>query len=401
MPYQLSNSMLDQLVTFRHHLHRQPELSGQEYKTANRVEAELSRLAPDLLLTGLGAWQEADGSQWGGTGIVAIFNGVQPDDGPTLMVRCELDGLPIAEVSDQDHRSEVEGKAHSCGHDGHMAILLGLAMQLSKQRPAKGRVVLLFQPAEETGKGARAIAADPAFQALGVDQAFALHNLPGLALGMVHLKDGAMCCASRGVRITLSGKTSHASMPQDGLSPVDAIMEIAAGLKSLSNGLNEDQGLDDDYKLVTITHVTIGEACFGVAPGEAELWATLRTVTDEAMASLVDAAYALARNAADAQGLELTISEDDVFDACTNASETTEMVRLALDAETLAHARQPDPMRFSEDFGIFGQSRPATLFLLGSGEGQPQLHNPDYDFPDSLISIGVRIFDRIIRQSLG
>ena len=401
MSLQLSNSMLDHLVAFRHRLHRRPELSGQEFETAKCVEAELRKLAPDQLLTGLGSWHEADGSQWGGTGIVAVFDSEKPDDGSTLMFRCELDGLPIEEISDQDHSSEINGRAHSCGHDGHMAILLGLAMQLSAKRPAKGRAVLLFQPAEETGKGARAIAADPAFQALNVDQAFALHNLPGAKLGTVHLKDGAMCCASRGVRITLSGKTSHASMPQDGLSPLDAIMEIAAGLKSLSNGLNENQCLDDAYKLVTITHVTIGEACFGVAPGEAELWATLRTVTDDAMANLVDAAHTVVKDAAEAHELQLTITEDDVFDACTNASETTQIVRHALDLEGISYEQQPDPMRFSEDFGIFGQSRPATLFLLGSGLQQPQLHNPDYDFPDSLISIGVRTFDRVIRQALG
>ncbi|WP_114009884.1 amidohydrolase [Cohaesibacter intestini] len=401
MSFQLSNSMLDQLVDFRHTIHRHPDLPGLEIGTANRVEAALTALTPDRLVTGLGAWQEPDGSQWGGTGIAALFEGEHPEDGPTLLFRCELDGLPISEQSEAAHRSAIDGQAHSCGHDGHMAIMLGLAMRLATNRPARGRVILLFQPAEETGKGALAVAKDPAFQALKPDMAFALHNLPGLGLGTVWLKDGAMCCASRGMRIALEGKTSHASLPQDGISPLDGVMRIVAGLKALSNGLDEGQQLDADFKLVTITHIEMGEACFGVSPARAEIWVTLRTVTDDAMAGLVEAAHSLATETAKAEGLALTISEDDVFDACTNAPETTQMVRQALEEEDIPHAHQPDPMRFSEDFGIFGQSHPATLFLLGAGKSHPQLHNPDYDFPDSLLSSGVQIFERIIRQTLG
>nr|WP_321445331.1 amidohydrolase [uncultured Cohaesibacter sp.] len=400
MSFHLSNSMLDQLVDFRHEIHRHPDLPGLEGETAKRVEAALAPLSPDQLVTGLGAWQEADGSDWGGTGIAAIFDGERIEDGPTLLFRCELDGLPISEQSEAAHRSMVDGQAHSCGHDGHMTILLGLAMRLANKRPARGRVILLFQPAEETGKGARAVAKDPAFQTLKPDMAFALHNLPGLSHGEVWLKDGAMCCASRGMRIKLEGKTSHASLPQDGLSPLDGVMRIVAGLKALSNGLDEGQQLDEDFKLVTITHIDMGEPCFGISPANAEIWVTLRTVTDDAMAGLVEAAHSLATDTAKAEGLLLSLSEDDVFDACTNAPETTEMVRQALVAEEIPYSAQPDPMRFSEDFGIFGQSHPTTLFLLGSGKSHPQLHNPDYDFPDSLLSSGVRIFERIIRQTL-
>ena len=392
--------MLNKLVAFRHQLHKIPDLSGQEAATANAVNVALRALAPDHILTELGQWQEPDNSQWGGTGIAAIFDGKKPTEGPSLLFRCELDGLPIEETAAHDHQSQIPGRSHACGHDGHMAILLGLAMCLSKRRPDKGRVILLFQPAEEIGKGARAIAADPAFQALSPDYAFALHNLPGLALGHVHIKEGATCCASRGLCITLSGKTSHASMPQDGLSPLRAITEIVAGLEQLSNGLDNGQGLDEAYKLVTITHLKMGEACFGVAPGEAEIWVTLRTVSDAAMSELLDASSRLVKQTADHHGLTLTIKEDDIFDACTNAAQTTEMVRLALKHENVPYEQQPDPMRFSEDFGQFGQTRPATLFLLGSGVDQPQLHNPDYDFPDSLISTGVQIFHRLVQQEL-
>ena len=395
----LSPDQIANLTQLRQTLHRRPELSGLEFETAKAIEAALRTLGPDAMSTGLGRWQEQDGTELGGTGIAAMFDSSVP--GPTLMFRAELDGLPIEELSDLPYRSELPFKGHLCGHDGHMATLLGLAARLSEQRPAKGRAVLLFQPAEETGKGAKALIEDPTFAPFIPDMAFALHNLPGLPLGVASLKDGAMCCASRGIRIRLSGKTSHASMPQDGLSPVGALMGIASGLEALSNGLAPGQGLDDAYKLVTITHLTAGEPCFGVSPGQGEIWATLRTVTDAAMTDLVDAAHKLALVETGRHELAMTFEEDDVFDACTNAPDAAQIVTKALAAEGIDTRPQPDPMRWSEDFGRFGQLCPTTLFLLGSGIEQPQLHNPDFDYPDDLIGIGARIFERIVRQELG
>ncbi|MCV6575694.1 MAG: amidohydrolase [Cohaesibacter sp.] len=395
----LTNAQLCDLIAFRQRLHRYPDLSGEEVQTAETVEAMLSPLQPDEMVSGLGVWQEADGKMMGGTGLVASFDsGI---DGPSLLFRCELDALPIDEIGDLDYRSAIETKAHLCGHDGHMAILTGLAMRLAAQRPKRGRVILLYQPAEETGKGAKAILADERFATFMPDYAFALHNLPGLRLGEVLLKSGSMCCASRGMRIRFEGKTSHASMPQDGLSPDEALCASMSGLKTLANGLDPDQALDADFKLVTLTHCQMGEPAFGVSPAVGEIWATLRTVSDEAMGDLVEQAEQLVKAQAVQYGLSLSIEYDDIFAACTNAYETTEMVAQALSSLDLPCHDQGEPMRFSEDFGLFGHHCPSTLFLLGSGEQQPQLHNPDFDFPDSLIGRGVEIFERIIRQTLG
>ena len=395
----LTNVQTAHLIDLRHALHRAPELSGLEVETARRIEAECRALGADTIVTGLGRWREPNGAQMGGTGLAAVFDSGKT--GPTLLFRCELDGLPIEEISSLPYRSEIPVRGHLCGHDGHMATLLGLGMRLGAKRPARGRVILLFQPAEETGKGARAVLADPAFAPLVPDYAFALHNLPGLPLGHVALKAGPACCASRGIIFHFEGKTSHASMPQDGLSPQEALCALSAGLRSLSNGLDAGQGLDEAYKLVTITHMTLGEPAFGVAPGSGALWATLRTVTDEAMAGLVEAAEALAHAEAERFGLKLEINEDDIFDACTNAPEATRQVTDALDSVGVPWSTLPDPMRFSEDFGAFSQHCPSSLFLLGSGVDQPQLHNPDFDFPDDLIGVGTRIFETIVRQALG
>jgi len=380
----LTNQDMVELVAFRHKLHRMPELSREEAQTAQEIRAMLAATNPDRLITGLG-----------GHGIAAVYEGAQP--GPTVMIRAELDGLPIEEISEIPYRSAVPGKAHLCGHDGHMTILTGLARILGRQRPQSGRIVLLFQPAEEDGSGAAAVVADPRFRELTPDFAFALHNLPGLALGKVALAEGPVNCASRGMRIVLDGKTSHASMPETGISPMSVVAELMPALTSLGRG----GPLDDDFAMVTVTHAKIGEPAFGVAPGRAEIWATLRTLTDETMEELCASAEHLVLSAARRKGLSVEISHDDIFQHCENAPEAVAHLRRALDAEGIAHDRGDLPMRASEDFGRFGQRAPAAMFFLGAGEHHPNLHNPDYDFPDDLIGIGTRVFMRTIRDLLG
>lgn len=380
----LTNQDMVELVAFRHKLHRMPELSREEAQTAQEIRAVLVATNPDRLITGLG-----------GHGIAAVYEGAQP--GPTVMIRAELDGLPIEEISEIPYRSTVPGKGHLCGHDGHMTILTGLARLLGRRRPQSGRVVLLFQPAEEDGSGAAAVVADPRFRELTPDFAFALHNLPGLALGKVALTEGPVNCASRGMRIVLNGKTAHASMPETGISPVSVVAELMPALTALGRG----GPLDEDFAMVTITHAKIGEPAFGVAPARAEIWATLRTLTDESMEELCVSAEHLVLSAATQKGLSVEISHDDIFQHCENAPEAVAHLRRALDEEGIVHDRGDLPMRASEDFGRFGQRAPAAMFFLGAGENHPSLHNPDYDFPDDLIGIGTRVFMRTIRNLLG
>ncbi|WP_062234284.1 amidohydrolase [Aureimonas sp. N4] len=374
---------LSQAIAFRRALHQAPELSGEEARTAETVAARLRDFAPDRLLTGLG-----------GHGVACIFEGVDP--GPSLLLRCELDALPIHEISDAPHRSRIPGKGHLCGHDGHSAILTLVASALSQHRPARGRVILLFQPAEETGAGAAAVLADPAFAAIRPDMALSLHNLPGLPLGEATLREGPVNCASRGLRITLSGKTAHASMPQDGLSPMAAMTRLMPALAALGPG----GALDESFRLVTITHARLGEPAFGIAPGTGEIWATLRTLRDEAMAALVEEAERLVISEADASGLGHALAYEDIFTHCENHPAAVALLRSALDAEGIAH-RPGEPMYPSEDFGRFASVSRSAMFFLGAGLDHPRLHNPDYDFPDDLIAVGARVFLRAVREALG
>ncbi|MCA0856299.1 amidohydrolase [Phaeobacter italicus] len=374
---------LAQLTGLRHSLHQIPEVSGAEEKTAAYIATYLRAYAPDRLLTGLG-----------GHGVAAVYDGAA--EGPTVMIRCELDGLPIEELSDQPYRSTHAGRGHLCGHDGHMTMVAALAEDLAGKRPARGRVVLMFQPAEETGKGAPAVVADPAFGEIAPDYAFSLHNLPGLAVGQIALCRGPANCASRGMRIRLSGRTSHAAAPQDGVSPAGAMAQLLPGLVALGGGTD----LGPDYALVTLTHARLGEATFGIAPGEGEVWATLRTVNDTRMARLIEEATALVGKVCAEQGLGHEISFDDVFEACTNNPEAVTVLQKACERVGLGVAMQDRPQRWSEDFGQFGKGAKAAMFWLGSGEDQPQLHNPDYDFPDAAIPVGAGLFRAVVSELL-
>jgi amidohydrolase len=370
------------LVPLRHALHRQPELSGQEEETAAKLAAFLEPTPPDQIVRGLG-----------GHGLAVVYNGRAP--GPTLMIRSELDALPIAEQPGHDHESERPGLAHLCGHDGHSTILAGLGLALGRKRPSRGRVVLLFQPAEENGAGAAAVMADPAFAPLYPDMAVALHNMPGLPMGSWAVVEGAVNCASVGMRVELVGKEAHAAQPEAGKSPAPAIAKLIPALTELGAGGK----LTPDFRLVTVTHARLGEAAFGIAPGHAEIWATLRCYSDAQMADLRAEAEAVVKSKA--KGLKVKISWHDDFAACTNHTKATKLLLGALLTSGLPETRYEFPMRASEDFGRFGQLCPSAMFLLGAGEDHAALHNPDYDFPDTLIQPGVRIFQRVIEDYLG
>ncbi len=375
---------LAQLTALRHSLHQHPELSGQERETAARMADELRRAGADIVLTDLG-----------GHGVAAVFD--SGTTGPTVAIRCELDGLPIKELSELPYVSTVPGRGHLCGHDGHMSMVLGVALALQEQRHAHGRVVLIFQPAEETGQGARAFRDDPQFTQLAPDYVFSLHNLPGLKLGEVELCQGPTNCASRGMRIALIGKTSHAAAPQDGVSPAGALSALIPELTRLGTV----GALNADYALTTITHASLGAQTFGVAPGQAELWVTLRTVSDDRMAKLVADAEALIRQVAKSENLRAEITYEDVFEACTNDAEAVTVLAEACADQAVPCKLSDEPQRFSEDFGQFGKSAKSAMFWLGAGRDHPQLHNPDYDFSDALIPVGTGVFLAAIRQVLG
>ncbi|TDK50650.1 amidohydrolase [Antarcticimicrobium luteum] len=381
----LGNADIAELTDWRRLLHRHPEVSGEEAETARRVAAVLRATGPDRIVTGLG-----------GHGVAAIYEGAAP--GPRVLLRCELDALPIEERSDAAHRSTVPGKGHLCGHDGHMAMIAAMARLLGRTRPARGAVILMFQPAEEDGSGAARVISDPGFADLRPDFAFAIHNMPGMPLGHVALAAGPSACASRGMRLRLTGRTAHASQPETGLSPMPALAHLMPALTALGQG---DPINDPGFALATVTHARLGTPAFGIAPGEADLFVTLRSLTDDRMERLIAEAESLVREAAAGAGLEADISYEDVFVTTTSDAGAVAIAVRALDRLGVSHGPGPLPMRPSEDFGRFGTGAALAFLLLGAGEDRPALHNPDYDFPDDLIPVGATIFSALIEEILG
>lgn len=365
----------DALLTLRHRLHQYPELSGAESRTAGTIHDFFKPLHPDQVITGLG-----------GTGLAFVF-GTQP--GPKLVLRCELDALPIQETNSHAYRSQHPGIGHQCGHDGHMTILAAVGQALAAERPARGQVILLFQPAEETGSGARAVAADARFQALQADYVFTLHNMPGYPLGQIVVREGPMTCASRGADIQLSGRTAHAAQPETGRSPAPAL----AALIQLLNSLPERLKLEQELAFATVVGACLGEKAFGTAPAHSELWATLRSASDETMNRMLDLLNQELQEQCEADGLAWQLSFSDVFPATHNDPDAVRL--LTRSCAGLDLIEPAEPIRWSEDVGHLFANRKGALFGLGAGNETAALHDSSYDFPDALIATGRDIFLRL------
>ncbi len=374
----------EKIVKLRKEIHQNPDLSSQEQNTAKRIQNFITGFNPDKIITGLG-----------GAGIAAVFDGKNP--GPVIMFRSELDALPIIENTKLEYRSIKEGVSHKCGHDGHMATLAGFAMWLSENRPEKGKVVLLFQPAEETGEGAERVIGDPKFQEIYPDYIFAYHNLPGFAKGEVILRKGTFASASRGQIIDLRGRTSHAAEPEKGISPAGAMCEIIEKISALPQKLNPVKS----YLLTTVIHAKLGEIAFGTSPGEAVVMSTLRAGDNEDMEKLIDESEAAARQSAGDKKLEVSISYREIFPAAFNDPEKIDIVKECAADAGFNTIELDKPFRWSEDFGWFTEKIPGVLFGIGAGENHPPLHDSDYDFPDELIPRSIKLFQLISKRLTG
>jgi len=377
----VSNDTLNNLIVFRKYLHKHPELSKKEHETAKKIKEFLSTNPPDKIIQGIG-----------GTGLAAIYCGKKP--GKTILIRGDIDALPIAETNSFEHVSVHQNVSHKCGHDGHTTILAGLSSVLKQKPIEKGSVALLFQPAEETGEGAAQVLSDPGFKEIKPDYVFALHNLPGFDLNKVVVKENHFAAASKGMIIRLTGKTSHAANPEHGISPALAVAEIIQKFHALS--LSKDQF--KDFKLITLIHTRIGEVAFGTTPGYAEVMATLRSYRNDDMKLLTRKAVSIIEEISDKYALSEKIEFREEFPATVNNVHCVETIREVCAENNLPIIEADEPFRWSEDFGHFTGKYPGAMFGIGAGKKHPALHNPEYDFPDQIIKTGIIIFDGIIRK---
>ena len=306
MNYKLSDSNLpdtfiDSLIALRRDLHQNAELSGKEVNTSKIILDFIQACAPHKIISPIG-----------GHGLVCIFKAGSA--GPTLVFRAEMDALPIQEKNAHPYKSSSSDVSHMCGHDGHMAILAGLDGLLHKNPLKRGKVILLFQPAEETGQGAPAIVNEPEFSSLKPDYAFALHNMPGKPKGVVYLRSGIFNCASSGLIVRLKGRSSHASRPEEGRDPTLPMCEIIRELSRLPS----KPEFKDIISMATVVFARLGETSFGTAPGEAEIRVTLRCEDDQILELLERGAKQLVDRCARNGGLQYNLKWHDKFTASVN-----------------------------------------------------------------------------------
>ncbi len=372
----IASNNLNSLIELRHNLHKHPELSNCEKQTAKTILNFLKDQHPDLVVSPIG-----------GYGILAIYHGKEP--GKTILLRCDIDALPITENTEISHHSLNLGVSHKCGHDGHMVILCGVATWLANNRPKCGTVILLFQPSEETGQGAIRIVQQLNYVP---DLCYALHNLPGFPLGSIITRQGSFAGASLGLVVKLSGKTAHAAQPQEGISPTQAVVSLISFFYRISL---PNQGI-----IATLIHATIGEVSFGTSPAEATVMVTLRAPTTKQMEQLYNQVVLEINNVSLKEKLSYKTERTEEFPATTNAQMPASIVEDVATKLGYNICKLKKPFPWSEDFGHFTAKYPGALFGLGSGENCPALHSAQYDFPDKLIPIGVLMFQGIIEKSL-
>ena len=359
---------MEKLVEFRRLLHRFPDPSGKENATAEKLLDFIRDCKPDVIIPDLG-----------GNGMAWVYNG-KPGN-KTLMFRCELDAILADEINDIPYASENPGVAHLCGHDGHMAVMAGLAKLICNEKRRRVRVVFFFKPEEETGQGAKKVLKSCEFGEIIPDYILAVHNLPGFPAGTVILSKSVFSSASSGMIIRLQGKTAHAAEPEKGNNPSLAVSDIIREFSALSLR----RQLFKDFVKLTLIHVSIGEVAFGTSPGKAVVMATLRAFREDDMRMLISNAENISRHIAKQYGLEYNISFTEEFPVVKNNPMLVDMAEKVAGELGMKMMELITPMKWSEDFGHFTDAFPAALIGIGSGQDQPELHNPDFDFPDVLL----------------
>jgi len=373
----------ESLPEIRKKLHQIAELSEHEEQTSEFIVSYLKRCNPSRIIEHVG-----------GYGVLCVFD--FDSTGPCIVLRAELDGLPISEKSNQPYRSTHPGVSHSCGHDGHMSILLGLATFLStKPANMNGRVVLLFQPAEETAVGAKKVMEDERFHKLNPTHIFGLHNIPLNPLGEIIVKKGVFASASQGLIIRIHGISSHAGHPDQGVSPLQGMLDCVKILTEISDSYSHNN--PDSF--ITIIHMKLGKRAFGTSPGEGLVMATFRSFNQQ----IIDEMAALAIKRLEESFSSFQGSWDhewvEVFPSIVNHPDCVDAITSAANSLGFCYNEINEPFSWSEDFSYYLQRYKGAFFCVGSGENQHVLHHPSYDFPDDLIEQGVKIFQQILYET--
>jgi amidohydrolase len=376
----LNNNIVKKLTKLRKLLHAHPEVSCKEIETQKKIIDFLTKE------TNAKIQKIAD------TGVIATFSAIPI--GPTVMIRGDIDALPIIEANNFEHQSTISGVSHKCGHDGHTCILLGLAVLLSTQTITKGKVLLLFQPAEENGMGAKAVLDNPAFKNIAIDYSFALHNLPGYPLHQIVVKENEFTANVKSIIIKLNGKTAHAAEPEKGINPSLAI----AKLLQYADQITHNNPATKDFFLTTPVYVHMGELAYGISAGYGEVHFTIRSWSKILMKENSSKLLNYIHQTCKIHQLESEIIWTQEFAATMNHKKAVEKIIDAANHYNYRVSKPTHPFKWGEDFGLFTQQYEGAMFGLGAGLETPALHNADYDFPDKILTTGINMFYQIIKK---
>jgi amidohydrolase len=376
-------SKIESWVNTRRDIHAHPELRYEENRTADIVAKRLVELGY-AVETGIGR-----------TGVVGLIQGTQ---GPGKMIglRADMDALPIQERNQFPHASRHPGKMHACGHDGHVAMLLGAAQEIAENRNFKGSVALIFQPAEEGGAGAQRMIDDGLFQRYPVDAVFAMHNWPGLQEGEFAAHVGAVMASSNEFSVKIQAKGAHAAMPDLGIDPVVIAAQLILAFQTIVSRSCKPV----EPAVLSVTQIQAGEA-INVIPDHAVLQGTVRTFSIETLDLIEQHMRKLSTELCAAFGATAEMEFERKYPPTINSADMAELAKNALQQipEVMAVHTNLPPTMGAEDFAFMLQHKPGAYLWIGNGDGGHRthghgigpctLHNPSYDFNDKILPLGV------------
>lgn len=374
----MQNEIESKIITLRHLLHQTAELSGQEYHT-KQILKDFLRCETSLELVDRGEW------------FYAYYEPKIVTSNEPIAFRADFDALPIPETIELEYASKTLGVSHKCGHDGHSAALAGLALVLEHEdidRP----VYLIFQHAEEIGGGGKTCAR--LIKEKGISSIYAFHNWSGFPEGSILVRSGTVQCASKGLTINFTGKTAHASQPEDGINPSVAVAKMILSVENILND-NKYSGL----VLSTPINVTIGEKNFGIAASKAEISFTLRAEYENELDDLEFGIRKIAERLAEEEKLKVSFELQDVFPETTNDPDAVRRVGKAAKTAGIALYQMEKPFRASEDFGWYQKECPGAMFYIGNGENYPSIHTTNYDFNDHILDTAIKILKTLAKEN--
>jgi hippurate hydrolase len=376
------DDLLEPLIAFRRDIHAHPELGFCEHRTAGRIADQLRALGLEV--------HEGIGN----TGVVAVLRNGR--SGRAIGLRADMDALPIDEQTNLPYASTAPGTFHGCGHDGHVAMLLGAAQHLSRTRAFDGTVNFFFQPAEEGLGGAREMVKEGLFDRFPCDRVFALHNWPDLPAGTIATRPGPIMGAADKFEIILEGRGGHAAIPQD--TP-DAILS-AASLVTQLNSIISRRIAPTASAVLSITQIKGGHT-HNVIPAAVTIGGTVRTFDPAVQDIIEDAIRSITAGVAIANGVSATVDYERYYPATINDADAAQEALSA--AATVGDALlAPEPAFTSEDFSFMLQACKGAYIWLGQAkpDGSVPLHNPHYDFNDNVLGLGIRLHVALVEQHL-